>query len=352
MRNHIRSAATALALLTIATMGCSGGGGGARPALTGSWEYVSGALFPEVGTLTYLELREDGTGEVFGTRASNLLGCGVFLFAPLSADVLQIDIPALEQGDRLMRYEVTGDTLTLTDVEGAATRFTRTDAIPDASRCARATETGRAVLPDAPGSFTALTFDGTNFYYGTETDVILPVNATTFATGTPITTQGSFQHIFAMDGADFWAHCGCGGSPEAQRTTPAGVVVDLVETGTGGLAHDITIRAGTWDGSRLWLYGEGDLLRVNSGLEPDQLDSFIALDFEPEALAFEGGTMWGVVDAIGPVLISFDPLTGEVNRTITLPAAIQYRGVVVTGSTAYLLAEKGTEAEIVTVTIP
>ena len=356
MRNHIRISAAALALLAIATMGCSGGGGSKTPRLTGSWQYASGSLFPEVGTLTYLELREDGTGEVLGSRASGMLGCGVFLYAALSSEVIQIDIPSLEVGDRLMRYGVDGDTLTLTEVDGAQTTFVRAESIPAASRCERATETARAAFPDAPGNFTALTFDGTNFYYGTQTDVVLPINATTFATGTPITTQTSFPHIFAMDGADFWAHCGCGGSPEAQRTTPAGVAVDLVETGVG-LAHEISVRAGAWDGSRLWLYGrnndqKNELLRVNSGLEPDQLDAFVALDFEPEAIEYEAGAMWAVVDQIGPVLVSFDPATGDVTRTITLPAAMRYRGLVVTGSTATFLVEKGTGSELVTVTIP
>jgi hypothetical protein len=87
-----------------------------------------------------------------------------------------------------------------------------------------------------------------------ETD-LFPIDPVTGVLGTPLEFDDSqFQVPHACQGTDFWTHCRCGGSQEAQRRTAA-----------------------------LWLHGFGDdnvarFLKADSDSEPDLL--LLTADFD------------------------------------------------------------------------
>jgi hypothetical protein len=110
--------------------------------------------------------------------------------------------------------------------------------------------------------------------------------------------------VHAAQGTDFWTHCRCGGSQDAQRRTQADAAVDLVDSEVD-LLEQISVRAIAWDpaASVLWLHGHGRedsvarFLKVDSNSEPDVLLDVADFDVSFRSMAWDGTHMWAVTDA-------------------------------------------------------
>lgn len=356
MMNILRGTFLTVSLLTLS--GCSGGGGGGArtPDLSGVWQYSSGPSLLEAGggqnfvggsnpvaaQLDFLELNADGTGRGYASAVGAQLGCGNLLFAAIDESVVRIDFPD-GNVNRTFRYLVDEAELTLIDENGAATVFTTAAAIPAASQCGTAVPVARVVLERGAGSNTSMVTDGTNLYFHDGLSLV-SITVATLTANAPITTVGVYNKPITMEGADFWGDCNCGGSSDMRRTTLSGVMVDALDTGTD-LSHELGIDAAAFDGTKMWIMGYAyaeqrtELLRVDTAAEPDVLEAVIPLAFYTSTLSLSAGTFWSIGDLLGSALVSIDPATGNVMRTVDLPANYYYQGLVVIGQDAYLLGE-------------
>jgi hypothetical protein len=340
-----------LPFLLLAAGCASGGDADFAPEVAGVWQHTSGDLYSGYGTLDYLELSADGSGEMFLSRPGGALGCASLVHAALSADVLQLTIS--QGSDDVVRFARLGDSLQLTDLLGHQSTFLRVAGVPDSARCKKTVEVRRAVIDGGYNGWSSIVGDATALYYANRAEQVIPLDPATLAAGTPITTLGYHENVIAMQNGDFWAHCACGGSEYARRMTPAGVVVDDVDT--SDFPNQIQVGAAAWDGSRLWLAGTSNasprpelLMRVDSESEPDVLESTATLDTRVSAMDFENGQLYVLTQVLGQVLVEMTP-SGQVTRTWDLPGGPWYRGMSVVGSTVYLLAESGNEDALVVV---
>lgn len=371
MTNVRRGTLLAASLLTLS--GCGGGGGGSTrvPDLSGTWQYVSGPSLLESGgqefggggglvaaQLDFLALAADGSGRGYASGTGGQVGCGNLLFAAIDDSVVRISFPEAFI-NRTFRYLLDEASLTLIDENGAATVFAAATEVPAASQCNSVVEVARVPLERGADQNTSLTSDGTNLYFYDGVSVA-SIAIATLTANPPITTMGSFDKPITMQGADFWSDCNCGGLSYMQRTTISGTLVDGLDT-QADLSHDLDIDGAAFDGSKMWILGYGrdagriELLRVDTLVEPDVLEAVVPLAFYPRTLSLSGGTFWTINELLGDSLVSLDPATGNLLRTVDLPAGFYYQGLVVLGQDAYLLAENQSEGYspvILHVTIP
>lgn len=337
----------------------------APPALEGVWRPSGGGAALDLGevTLTFLALggggREavSGAGTLHGRATADIPVCDALIFAALSADTVAIyavDALAVGGSVQLLLYDrPDADTLTLTNEDGVQQTFTRTDAVPAEDECSAATPRLEADgLELELASFANLLSDGVTLWVVGRDGSAYPVDLATdsLGGGTPL---GSYEQAVTMQGASFWAHCGCGGSEDIKRVQLGGVELDAFDTATD-LGQDIGIRVGAFDGTSLWLGGFADaggfrLLRIDSDAEPDVLLGNVELQLRPQAIAALGSELWAVVTVVGPKLVRLDPATGGVSRVLDLPDPEgfgSYRGLAARGSELYLLvtANDGTFA--------
>lgn len=334
--------------------------------VAGIWEHTSGGAG--------LSLLEDSTGsepqfvtlDLDGTGRLNLfdpdtgaLRCGGFSYSQGSG--LTVDLAPFGQSSQVWLAAVDGDTMTLTDASGTSSTFARASAVDEAFECKSFAENQRFEGLPEPDNFGGLAFDGTSLWYEEDnTAEIFPVSPTTGAVGTPVTIGFSqFTHVHAMQGADFWAHCGCGGSQEAQRRTMAGVEVDEVDT-DNDLGVEIGVRAIAYDpgASKLYLHGfrrdgqGGRLLEVNSDAEPDVLLAEKVLDVSLRSMTFDGTHLWAV-SGFGEtaVVLQIEPVNAAILATYENPDKdLTLQGIASVGTDLFLLAERDSEGVIVGVT--
>jgi hypothetical protein len=334
------------------------GGGG----LTGIWQRSSGSLFADQTSSQpeFLVLNADGTGNL-NLREPNtgVLTCGG-LFHSTSEAALVLDLSQFGFGTPvLLTSQPDGSTLALREVGGDSATFTRAAAA--GAQCSAFTVNARfdglSVVPDG---FSGLAFDGASLWYEEDnTGMVFPIDPATGVLGTPVDLGSSsqFTHVHAMQGTDFWAHCGCGGSQDAQRRTMAGATVDSVDTETD-LADRIGIRGIAYDGvgNVLFLHGRSAntgvqrLLRVNSNAEPDVLLGAVDFPVPLRSMTWDGANLWAIVSFSPPVVIRVDVNTATATATYAVPdATVEWQGIAAVGSHLFLVGRKSDKGVLINV---
>ncbi len=319
----------------------------------GSWRLQSNTVdleFMGVGEVSYLRF-DDARPLVyaFGREAAVALkGCATEHVEVQSA--LLVFWPSDLYGGQPFEYAIDGDTLTLTDSEGRTAVFERVAEVPASERCdsLEATSSLPLSLPVDRAYGSNLLSDGSQLWIVGEDGKAYPIDPTTASVGAGQTlATGQYYHAVAAQNGDFWAHCQCGGSEDIKRMRLGGTEIDSVDTATD-LGNEIRIRAGSWDGSRLWLWGRnrdsnrGELLRVNSNTEPDVLEDVLVFDtWTLRQLTHHDGKLWGLFRFAGWQLAELDPAAGRVTKSYVLPALEmngQYIGIASLNGKLYLLA--------------
>ncbi len=332
----------------------------ALPSLEGVWAAQSGSgifdALTDTTPLKFLQLTTSGSGKAFAVNtSSNVLACAPLLFAVNNANVVSVSSSVLfgfnnagGASTKLLNFALTNaTTLSLTDENGNAQTFTKAASVPNSNQCAGANITAKLEnLPVVPASFTNLVSDGTNLRLADDTSTVRILNPTT---GAQVSTEslslaGQYTQIMAMQGADYWAHCGCGGSQDVHRVKPSvSTPVKAIDTDTN-LGRRIGVRAGAWDGTNLWLGGYGadskqHVLRVNSEAATVTLISQFEFGSSLQALTFQDGALWALVYELGPKLAQIDTTTGKATRTLDLPAVTNgsYQGLASLNGRLYVM---------------
>jgi hypothetical protein len=337
---------------------------GGAPDPSGIWEVAGGTLFDVTGLeARFLVLERSGAGRLnLSGGDGGVLTCGSFNYARGETPTLTMDLESIGYlGTRVMRYSLEStDELGLVGADGRTAELTRADAVAPDAECGTLPEvTLFAGLP-VPEFFGGLAFDGAQLWYEVQNvGEIVPVDPGTGAAG-PRREFGAnqFTHVHASAGADFWTHCGCGGSEEAGLVTAANRLVDEVETGEE-LGEDINVRGIAFDpaSGRLWLHGtnaenQGRLLRVDPSGEPDVLVEAFDLDASFSGLAFDGTSLWGL-NRSGQSLARIDPTTGRATGNFKIPNFFaEWRGVAVVGTELVLLGDTGVEGALLKLQLP
>lgn|GEM_PF-807663 len=321
----------------------------------GIWQKTGGDAFSNLTdfSLQFLTFNTDGTALLtFQKTGTGVLRCNQAFFATIDASSLIIEAPGLTDSTRLLHYQLTdANSLTLTDSRGASSTLTRVTEVPVEFQCQTLTilRTFENLLD--PDGFTGLAYDGTLLWYEEEDNrLIHPFDPATGTFGPPVLLDNSqFSHVHAMQGADFWAHCGCGNGEDVQRRTQADVLVDTVNTNTD-LGNQISVRGIAFDSTAnvLWLHGfsfndrVNRFLRVNAEVEPDVLLEAVDFDVILTSIAFDGTNLWGILGfGPGQEIVQIDPATFQAIATFESPnPQVSWRGIAATGTgTLFLLGE-------------
>ena len=332
------------------------------PPYLGVWQVTSGDLWnTNYGTPRFMEFDADGGGAL-RTRfePAGVLGCGLeFLHAQPMDGVILVDI----QGQRLYHYELPDDnTLVLTDQGGHALTLTRTAEIPAGAKCSEP-QIAQTVsdIHLQLGSFSGLGIrSASEFWVANSASQFIVIDPSTGAATPAPTPSGGYEWIQAFEGANFWAHCGCGGSPEvALRTADAaGTQVDLVDTTAFGSA-EISIRTAAVDGTTLWLGGFARddsgyrLLKVTrTGPTTHELADNISLS-NLQSIAMLDGALWAIARGTGYVLVRIDLTTMLATKTYALPADYQWRAMAANGGSLWIAGrEPDGDMRLIRVTAP
>src|SRR5262245_7383024 len=345
----MKPAFRALALLTFAVLiacGGGGGGGGGGSSLTAAWRWVSGPAFAGPpfsdqdfeGTLRFLVLNDDGTLELLSQdEGSDTLFCNHGVYSTTHDGlVLEIRREFSSVTILFLRDQPDGQTLVLTDVTGEESVFDREAAVPASLECLTLNvQTVHSGYSAVPTFFTGLAFDGTFLWFTDENEEdVFPIDPMTGALGVPVQLVASqFQMVHACQGTDFWTHCRCGGSQEAQRRTQADVFVDQVDT-ENDLLNEISVRGIAYDavGNVLWLHGFGRddriarFLQVDSNAEPDVLLSSDDFNVDLLSIAWDGTNMWGITSIQN--IVRIDVGTFKATATYETPDVnVEWRGI-------------------------
>jgi hypothetical protein len=333
--------------LALSAAGCGGvtetpgpdaSSGQPAASLAGTWEVVAaGGLFAPrsgVDAIEFVELipssdsATSGGGTAFGSAESGLTGCAQLTYAELSSGSVSLEVPALNVRDVGLVEYVDADNVRITDGLSLVTELRRAAAIPDELSCNDTVVLAELPLPFAPEGFSGLVNDGTRLWYEAADETWIPLDPTddTFGTPQPIPAgAGQFSHIHAHQEGDFWTHCGCGGSEDARRVSPAdGSTIDNVDT--TALPTTIGIRGIAVAGPDLILAGFDfsdrldKLLVVETapGVEPTLKDEVVPA-FNIGPLTTRDTQVWMLSAVLGPSLVRFDPTTGAVRESVKLP---------------------------------
>lgn len=306
---------------------------GADPA--GVWRWTSGPpLAGSADTFTeYVVLSPDGSGRVHRRqRFAGTLDCRPLNYARSLSAALVLDVSNAGVAEVWRGRLTAPDALELSDASGATTQLERESAVDAAFECVELQENRRFAGLPAPSSFSGLAFDGTQLWYSVGDALhAQPVDPGTGAAGTQVDLGPAWSHVHAMQGADFWVHCGCGGTADASRiVAPGGALVDEVKT--AGLGGPISLGALARDeiNAVLFVFGfsfEGGtyrLLQVRSDPEPDELLASVDVGFYLAAIAWDGSALWGLQN---DKLFRIDS-TGNATATYALPdPSVSWQGV-------------------------
>lgn len=320
-------------------------------SLAGVWHADAGdtvlpldPLFP----LAYLDVGGSGTSgtlRLYGANPdSNVLACTDLLYAVPAPGALLLSGRGLYQ-PVLLGARAEGTTLTLSSETGATLDLEGADAVPASARCAPSSfATTVSAVPLDLAYRSGLLLDGTSLLVAGDDGNVYPVDPATGSLGTAQSLGSGYDHAFAVQAGDYWGHCWCGHNTDVARVQVGGTVIDTVDT-EADLGAAMSVSAGTWDGTHLWLAGRQDadgtvhLYRIDSDAEPDVLvDDFAFPVSSVTSLAYADGKLWAVVDAFAPVLVTIDPTTGRATRTVALPPTDEsFAGLALTPAATYLI---------------
>lgn len=324
--------------------------------LSGIWQPSGGepAMVLSGATLSYLELGGatgvSGLGTIFARAAADVPVCAELVYAASGDDAVAVyaeDVFARGSATQLFLYErVSADVLALTDEDGNRQTFARVASVPTEDACVTVGTTRRVEGLEVDLRFGNLLSDGTDLRIVDDASAVYRIDLAAEA----LVLQGdlgltAYDQAVTMQGATFWAHCGCGGSQDVQRLQLGGAQVDAIDTATD-LGLEISVRAAAWDGSVLWLAGYSYdsasqlLLEVDSDPEPDVLLASVELGVAPQAMTAMDGDLWTLVDIFGPRLVRIDPASGSVVEVVELPEPGEegrYTGLAALGGELYLL---------------
>lgn len=324
-----------LVLSTASLAGCGGGGGGggsSKPKLEGVWERTQGTLFVADGLeqLRYLDLRDGGQGTIYGLQESTgLRECAGLLYSASREGTLTLDAPDLNDGEsqaRLLLWERDGDELTITDQDGNATVFTRTDEVPATEACTFATTTVFPLAASFPGYSGNLASDGTYLYYQTSADVLVALDPMTGTTASTLAGSPGFP-IAAEANGDLWTMCHCGGDMLRRWTLPSTNVDDVdVEDLLGS---GFSIEGAAVSGGRLWVpgyrydTGTSVLMEIDATGEPDVLVQTHTGPLDGRPVTFVDGERWVLAYGLTPKIARVGT-DGRAAETLSLPSSVDY----------------------------
>jgi hypothetical protein len=342
-------------ILTVVLLGilvaCGGGGTNPSPNLVGIWSTQSGSEF--LGSLSgmslkFLQLNADGTGQVFATQTeTNVLACVSLVYAVIGQNVISISSDATLGSAELFVFEHANGVLTIRNKEGASQTLSKTTIVPASAQCENANVAGKLQnLAFTTSGWSNLINDGTNLKAVDNNRALYTINPTTGVLSAPQTIPGAvFAYFVTMQGInDYWGTCACGNVEEIKRVGPPPTFteVNAINTRTD-LSNQIVISTAAFDGSNLWLGGyssAGNGFRVLQ-VNPTSKTLVSYFDFKPSLshMAFSGGQLWGLVNALGPKLVLINLDTRKATRSIKLPVLSggSYSGLTAMGGKLYVL---------------
>jgi hypothetical protein len=327
----------------------------------GIWEFTGsegrgggsgGTPFLDTGmTPRFLTLEPDGRARVnLENESSGALLCAEFPWARGASPAIVLDLTRVQfQGTRVLRTSLpTDDELRLTDNLGVTLLFSRAAAVPAEAECGTLVEQQRFTGLPRPSGSSGLAYDGASLWYtDDDSSTAHPVDPATGAVGSPVDLGFAlgFAYVHAAQGGDFWIHCNCGANAVAALVNPGGSEVDSVDTGAD-LGEAVNIRSLAFDAAAgaLWIAGrassssEGRLLRVETDLEPDVLQSSTPFATDLQALAFDGTDLWGLTAGFPRSVLRIDPLSGHTTASFTVPdASVEWTGLALVGGELFLV---------------
>jgi hypothetical protein len=334
--------------------------------LFGSWERTSGELFAYsyYGNFSYLSFGSGGAGVVSRESETNHVAvCAPFLYAAVDENILSIDVPSIASPstefvsfNNFVYSSPDADTLVLTNAAGVSATFSRISAVPASATCGLAALGTPIPIPasrEPEDSRRGLTSDGMLLYYSVEGGAgVTSFSPATGSTGALVTfpSSGQFKLLLAIEGNDFWLHCGCGSGSYLQKWTSGNVMVEQVLTASPEINRETNIAAGFWDGASLRITGydfttaRPVILTLDTTAEPDELESALALDMHLESLVLHDGELWGLTSYPTPILVSLDPVSGLATSTRRMPPG-RYSGLASLGGTMYTIRSNAEDDE-------
>ena len=347
----------------------------AAPNLSGTWQFTSGDFLPaqQLGNLQSLILNDDGTGSVNSiSTIGNIQGCASITYIALSNDVLALNLGAfgthaharsvhhlghlsanvlpqvifgggVQEGTQLVNFTLVGDTLTITDTDGAVATFARhagsqPACLPTSMPELISLPVNQDQQPQQGGEF--LITDGTNLFYSTDAQSVQAISPSDGSAGASISLTNEPTTLYGIDGTgNLWLDYGSGGS-SLYVYDQAGQSVATLNLGQPPYNLNVNIGAIAFDGSTLWVYandeannGAPELLSFdvseNSSTPPLTSTLPFAKEFGlSQGLAAANGKLWAIGFFLTPVIAEIDPATGNAISTYSMPypPSGNYRG--------------------------
>ncbi|MBT8493413.1 MAG: hypothetical protein KJO07_10185, partial [Deltaproteobacteria bacterium] len=286
-----------------------------------------------------------GSGEIFGSNSSGMLGCAPLLYAQAGEGQVSFHAPGLSLLS-VSLASVTENEVTLIDADGEETILRRVEEVPASSVCNEAELQVRATLPVGPASFAGLVANGNTLQFSGDDAMLYTFNPSNDElTSAPfVGVQSSWEHFLAAQDGDLWGHCGCGGSREAVRVSPAGAEVDRIDTELF-LAEGLSVRGIAVTSTNVILAGRDRATNQEKllffDLSGDILEDDIELRVSQRSIAFKGDELWVQTDTVGPVLASLDIGTGLSSQTLVAPEGFSVRSFAWLGDDLYIMAFDG-----------
>ena len=317
----------------------------AAPNLSGTWQFTSGDFLPaqQLGNLQSLILNDDGTGSVNSiSTIGNIQGCASITYIALSNDVLALNLGAfgthaharsvhhlghlsanvlpqvifgggVQEGTQLVNFTLVGDTLTITDTDGAVATFARhagsqPACLPTSMPELISLPVNQDQQPQQGGEF--LITDGTNLFYSTDAQSVQAISPSDGSAGASISLTNEPTTLYGIDGTgNLWLDYGSGGS-SLYVYDQAGQSVATLNLGQPPYNLNVNIGAIAFDGSTLWVYANDEEFGLSQGL------------------AAANGKLWAIGFFLTPVIAEIDPATGNAISTYSMPypPSGNYRG--------------------------
>lgn len=348
-------------LLCIACNSDSSDSSSLNTRIAGKWKLSNGESLTSINAedLEYIDFNEEGSGIVFYKNSQGILANDYFLYAVLNDNTLSMDFSSMgvESSFILYQYDRPDDTtLILYDNVQNSIYFSSAEEVPtDLFYSELTVDDEYRNLGVEPSGWTDLVWDGTYLWYEEyDTSILYPFDP---VSGVIVTASAldfssiAYSEIQSIQNGDFWAHCACGGSPDASRRNSSAVEIDNVDTETD-LGNRISIRAIAWDGTYLYLNGRNrvtddlQLLKVDSDSEPDSLEG-VYESLYLSALTADGTYFWGITSYYNTVVIKFEltETTISVLNSYSVPdSTVYWTGIASVGQHLYLLGQDESKA--------
>lgn len=337
MRRLQIASLAALTLVAGALAGCSGGGGGgsSKSKLEGVWQRAEGSLFVTDGLeeLRFLDLRDGGRGTLYGLQNSTgIRECSGLLYSVSSEGTVTLDVPDLNGGlsqARLLLWDRDGSELTITDQDGNATLFTKTDEVPATEACTYPTTTVVPLQTQFPGYSGNLAAAGGFLWYENSLGQLVSIDPLTGTTASTLASSPGYP-VAAEAGGNLWTICHCGGDETITRWALPSTNVDDVNMDTVS-GHNFSIEAAAVSSSsgHLWVAGyqydtaTNALYEIDTSAEPDLLLQGSEGPLDGRAFTFVDGERWVLAYGLTAKIVRIGP-DGLAAATLSLPGAVSY----------------------------